>query len=124
MQDGKPVILCIDDDPDVRITLRAVLQAAGYQVAEAAGAEEGLRVYESVKPDLIIVDLMMEEVDSGTSFVRELALRNNTAPVCMLSSVGDELAMNVDAGALGLAAVLQKPVDPARLVAEIKARLP
>ena len=123
MKDGTHVILCIDDDPDVRIMLRSVLESAGYACVEAADGEEGLRVYKSSRPDLIIVDLMMEEIDAGTAFVRELALLNNSAPVCMLSSVGDELAMNVDAAELGLAAVFQKPIEPARLVADIRARL-
>ncbi|MFH1732237.1 MAG: response regulator [Planctomycetota bacterium] len=123
MQDGKYVILCIDDDPDIRVILRKVLEAAGHVCVVAAGAKEGLHAYKSVRPDLVIVDLMMEEIDSGAAFVRDLALLDNTAPVCMLSSVGDELAMNIDAESLGLAAVFQKPVDAARLVASVKAQL-
>ena len=72
MQDGKHVILCVDDDPDILLFLRTVLEASDYVVVEAATAEEGLRVYQEHQPDLLIVDLMMEEVDAGTSFVKEL----------------------------------------------------
>jgi two-component system chemotaxis response regulator CheY len=71
----------------------------------------------------VIVDLMMEEVDAGTSFVKELGLRHNEAPVYLLSSVGDALSITADYRALGLAGVLQKPVDPEQLLALLRAQL-
>lgn len=123
MKDGKTVILCIDDDPDILSYLRIVLESEGFVMAEAPSAEEGLRVYRESKPDLIIVDLMMEEVDAGTSFVRELRVLGNKAPIFMLSSTGDNLAMAVDVSTLGLAGVLQKPVSKERLLSLIKAKL-
>lgn len=123
MKDGKTVILCIDDDPDILSYLRIVLESEGFAMAEAPSAEEGLRVYRESKPDLIIVDLMMEEVDAGTSFVRELRVLGNKAPIFMLSSTGDNLAMAVDVSTLGLAGVLQKPVSKERLLSLIKAKL-
>jgi DNA-binding response OmpR family regulator len=123
MKDGKTVILCIDDDPDILSYLRIVLESEGFVMAEAPSAEDGLRAYKEKQPDLIIVDLMMEEVDAGTNFVRELRALGNKAPILMLSSTGDNLAMAVDTGELGLAGVLQKPVSKDRLVSLIKAKL-
>jgi len=123
MQDGKYVILCIDDDEDVRLCLKMLLEANGYVMAEAASAEEGLRVYKQVRPDLLIVDLMMEEVDAGTSFVKELQALGNRAPIFMLSSVGDNLNLATDYSTLGLAGVFQKPVDNDQLLAILKAKL-
>lgn len=123
MQDGKQVILCIDDDQDVLFYLKTVLEAGGYIVAEALSAEEGLRVYEESKPDLIILDLMMEEIDAGTSFVKELKALDNTAPILMLSSVGDNLNLAADYSSLGLAGVLQKPVDSDKLLSIVKSKL-
>ena len=123
MQDGKHVILCIDDDEDVLFFLRTVLEAAGYIVAEAATAEEGIEVYKKSKPDLLIVDLMMEEVDAGTSFVKEIRLLGNTAPVYMLSSVGDTLNMAADYASLGLAGIFQKPIESERLLTILDAKL-
>ena len=123
MQDGKHVILCIDDDPDVRCFLQAVLEPNGYVVAEAASAEDGLAVYKDAKPDLIIVDLMMEEIDAGTSFVKELQALGNTAPVYLLSGVGDGLNLLADYNSLGLAGVFQKPLDPDKLLAILKEKL-
>ena len=110
MQDGKYVILVLDDDPDILESLRVILEANGYAVASASSAEEGLRVYKSAKPDLLFVDLMMEEIDAGMTFVKEVRALNNTAPIYVLSSVGDNLSMMTDFSALGLTGVLQKPI--------------
>ena len=123
MPDTKRVVLCIDDDPDILSFLQVVLEAEGYQYAGAASAEEGLRVYDESDPDLIIVDLMMEEVDAGTGFVKELQRRRNEAPVFMLSSVGDNLVATTDYAALGLAGVFQKPLARRQLVSVLKATL-
>ena len=123
MQDGKNVILCIDDDPDILEYLDAVLTAAGYVVATAPSAEEGLKVYKEVSPELMIVDLMMEEIDAGTTFVKELRIIGNTAPIFMLSSMGDNLAETTDCSALGLSGVFQKPVDKEKMLTAIAAKL-
>jgi len=123
MKDGKHVILCVDDDQDMLDNLRVVLEANGYVMAEASSAEEGLDVYKEVAPDLLIVDLMMEEVDAGTSFVKEVRLLGNKAPIYMLSSVGDSLSMNTDYSALGLSGVFQKPISPDALIATLKKKL-
>ncbi|MCD6303934.1 MAG: response regulator [Planctomycetes bacterium] len=123
MQDGKYVILCADDDQDVLDTMRLVLEGNGYVMVEAATAEEAIRKYKETDPDLLIIDLMMEEIDAGASLVRELKALGNTRPVLMLSSVGDDLSGIVDAQQLGLAGVLQKPVDPNVLLDLLKAKL-
>ncbi len=123
MQDGKYVILYVDDDPDFLFAVRKVLEANGYLMVEAGTAEEGLRVYKDSKPDLVIADLMMEEVDAGTNFVKELRLLGNTAPVYMLSSVGDNLSMCTDYTKLGLAGVFQKPLNNDVLLKILKERL-
>ena len=123
MADAKRLILCIDDDPDILSVLQLVLEAEGYRFAGAASAAEGLRVCNSIRPDLIIVDLMMEEVDAGTSFVKDVALLGHNAPVFLLSSVGDNLSSTVDYASLGFAGVFQKPVMKQQLLAVIKSRL-
>ena len=123
MKDGKHVILCIDDDKDILDTLRIVLQENGYIMDEALSAEEGLKVYQEVQPDLIIVDLMMEEVDAGRNFVKELKIINNQAPIYMLSSVGNALTENINYAELGLTGVFQKPIDFDTLLTTLKTKL-
>jgi DNA-binding response OmpR family regulator len=123
MRNGKHVILCIDDDQDFLDTLRLVLETSGYVMEEAVSAETGLKRYKESTPDLIIVDLMMEEIDSGTNFVKELRLLGNTAPVYMLSSAGDQLFMVTDYTDLGLAGVFQKPIQPNVLLSTLREKL-
>jgi DNA-binding response OmpR family regulator len=123
MQDGKHVILCIDDDEDIRIILKTVLEANGYLVETAPTAEDGLRAYKKLPPDLIIVDLMMEEIDAGANFVKDLRVLGNKAPVFMLSSMGDNLSMTTDYSELGLAGVFQKPIENEKLLSILKAKL-
>jgi DNA-binding response OmpR family regulator len=123
MQHGKYVILVVDDDQDILESLRVVLEANNYTVATARSAEEGLRVYKASQPDLLILDLMMEEIDAGTSMVTQLRALGNTAPIYVLSSVGDSLYAATDPSALGLTGVFQKPIDPGMLLALLKTKL-
>ncbi len=123
MKDGKHVILYIDDDQDFLDAVRTILESNGYTMVEASSAEEGLKVYKETQPDFIIVDLMMEEVDAGTNFVKELRAMGNKSPIYMLSSVGDNLSISTDYAALGLNGVFQKPIEPATLLSVLKAKL-
>lgn len=123
MQDGKYVIMVIDDDPDFLAAMRMVLEANNYIMAEAQSAEDGLKSYKKIQPDLILVDLMMEEIDSGTNFSKELRLLGNKAPVFLISAAGDEMADNIDYAQLGFAGVFQKPIENKRLLSVIKAKL-
>jgi DNA-binding response OmpR family regulator len=123
MKDKQYVILYVDDDPDFRDSMRTVLEANDYHFVEAETGEEGLRKFESESPDLIILDLMMEEVDTGTSMVRDLKLAGCEAPIFVISSVGDALRESIDSGELGLAGILQKPVDFDDLLMLVKTKL-
>ena len=123
MSEKAPVILYVDDDPDYREVVRAILQGSGYEVVEASSGEEGLEVYQRTRPDLIIVDLMMEEVDTGARFAKELKLLGNTAPIYMLSSVGEGMNLSADHASMGLAGIFQKPISRTTLLSVIKQRL-
>lgn len=123
MRDGKQVILCIDDDEDVLLALRLVLEQNNYVMVEAPTAEEGLEKFKEEKPDLIVVDLMMEEVDAGASFVKEVKALGGSIPIYMLSSVGDQLNLSTDYASLGLTGVFQKPINSATLLKTLKKKL-
>ena len=123
MKDGKYVILCIDDDNDILESLRMILESNSYTMIGAFSAEDGLKEYKTHNPDFIIVDLMMESVDAGRNFAKELKLLNNTVPVYMLSSVGDSLAANVDFSDLNLNGVFQKPIDINTLLTTLRIKL-
>jgi len=117
------VILYVDDDQDFLDSMRVLLEANGYKMVEAGSAEEGLKVYRETNPDLIIADLMMEEVDAGTSFVKELRAMGNKAPIYMLSSVGDSLNMATDYQQIGVDGIFQKPINHDALLSVLRAKL-
>ncbi|MCF6286276.1 MAG: response regulator [Candidatus Hydrogenedentes bacterium] len=119
----KKTILTIDDDSDIRAALRIVLQAEGFTVGEASSGEEGLKIAQSIQPDAVIVDLMMEKVDTGQQVVQELRDSGYDKPIYLLSSAGDTVRYNIDAHALGLSGIFQKPIDPRMLVETLKAKL-
>jgi DNA-binding response OmpR family regulator len=123
MRDDKHVILYVDDDEDYRFAIRQILEAAGYEMVEASDGEEGLRVLREQSPDLVIVDLMMEEVDAGVALLSKIREVSNTLPVYLLSSVGDTLTMTTSAAELGFNGVFQKPIETERLMAVIQAKL-
>lgn len=123
MSDKKAVILCVDDDPDILSFLQIVLAGAGYTFVGAESAETGLRAFRAAAPDAVIVDLMMEEVDSGTGLVRDMRATGSRVPIFLLSSVGDSLNLLTDSVPLGLAGVFQKPLARQQLLAVLEATL-
>jgi DNA-binding response OmpR family regulator len=121
--DPKKVILAVDDDPETRSLLRMVLEQEGYSVGEAASGEEGLKTARRIMPDAIIVDLMMEEVDSGVQLARKLKEDGFTCPIFLLSSAGDTVQYNLDADEIGLAGIFQKPINAKTVLSVIRAKV-
>jgi len=118
----KRTVLYVEDDPDYREAVRAILESGGYEVLEAETAEEGLRVFKEFRPDVALVDMMMEEVDAGVNLVRELRAAGEEVDVFLLTSLGDALTMTKDFTDLGLAGVLQKPVRAEMLLALLRSK--
>lgn len=56
-------VLCIEDEPEMIELMRLILERSGYRVTGAIGGIEGLRVLETMRPDLILLDLMMSDLD-------------------------------------------------------------
>ncbi len=119
---GKTVLI-IDDDPDIRAATRIVLESAGFVVGEASTGEEGLKTARKINPDVILLDLMMETVDAGSKVSTQLKEAGFTAPIFLLSSVGDAVRYNIDAKELGLAGIFQKPIDHKTLLSTLRAEL-
>jgi len=120
---NQKTILIIDDDADLRASIRIVLEAAGFSVGEAAEGEEGLKIAEKIKPDAIIVDLMMETVDAGSKLSTSLKESGYDGPIYLLSSAGDAVRYNIDAKELGLAGIFQKPINHEVLINTLKTKL-
>ena len=116
-----PRVLVVDDSEVVRLAARMVLDGAGWEVAEAATAAEGLRAMESVDPDVVLLDLGLPDAD-GFSVLGEWKGTERTAwvPVVVLSGRSDhnEVSRLLLAGAQDY---LVKPFLPAELHARLVA---
>ena len=118
-----PRVLILDDDADFRRAIGGLLAASGFAVLTASNGREGLDLAKSSQPDLILLDVMMDERTEGFFTLQEIrrvpALRDT--PVIVVSSIyTDQPSFRVDphAGWLPASLFLAKPVDPVRLLEE------
>jgi len=116
-------VLIIDDDADLRASMRIVLEASGFSVGEAADGEEGIKIAERIQPDAILVDLMMETVDAGSKLSTHFKEKGFKVPIFLLSAAGDAVRYNIDTRELGLAGIFQKPIDHNVLIRTLKKQL-
>lgn len=79
--ENKKLILIIDDDPDILDTIRVILESNGFATAIAKSGKEGIDTAISKKPDLILCDMMMEHIDSGTKVAQEIRKMNSSVPI-------------------------------------------
>jgi len=114
-------ILVVDDEERLRSLLRVYLTQEGFHVLVAANGREALRVADQEKPDLIILDLMMPEVD-GYEFMRLYRERKHQVPVIMLTAKVEE-ADAVLGLEIGADDYVTKPFSPRLLVARVRAVL-
>ncbi|MDZ7330807.1 MAG: response regulator [candidate division KSB1 bacterium] len=113
-------ILIIDDDIDFREQARVVLEAHNYQVLEAEDGATGLNMIRDQKPDFILLDVMMEEVDTGVKLAENLANLNIKVPVVILSSFASAAAQVFDTSAVPVKDYLQKPLKSDELLALVR----
>lgn len=113
-------ILVVDDEPEIVKLVRAYLEAAGYRVATARDGREALQVTRHEKPDLIILDLTMPEMD-GLEFTRRLRQEKNT-PIIMLTARVEETDRIIGLE-LGADDYISKPFSPREIVARVRAVL-
>jgi len=117
-------VICIDDDKDILEACTVALEAKGHKVATAAGGEEGYNKAKAFKPDLIIMDVMMDNFTDG--FHTAYKFRNDAAlkyiPIMLLTSVNDHVAQkfdkNTDGEYLPVDAFVEKPLKPKDLAAK------
>jgi DNA-binding response OmpR family regulator len=117
-------ILIIDDEPELRLTIREALEAAGYEVEEAKNGIEGLNFHRRWPFDLIITDIFMPGKD-GLEVIKELRQKNEVLPVLAISGGGlfhadEALAVARQVGAND---VLQKPFALQQIVWSVESAL-
>ncbi|OGH00740.1 MAG: hypothetical protein A2600_11205 [Candidatus Lambdaproteobacteria bacterium RIFOXYD1_FULL_56_27] len=81
-------ILTVEDDVTIRMNLVSYLEDSGYEVLEASNGSEGVRVFERERPDLVLVDLHMPELD-GVSLLEQLRKLSSDTPLIVVSGASD-----------------------------------
>lgn len=113
-----PKILVVEDDATVRDLLRVLLQTEGYETVEAGDGLEGLLKAEFGKPDLMILDLMMPDVD-GERMLEQIHGDPNLSSVPVIIVSGKYEALDDMRQSLGDENVFAKPFEPSRLLARV-----
>jgi DNA-binding response OmpR family regulator len=114
-------ILIVDDDPDMVEAGRYVLEKQGHDVTSASNVEAGFKALTEGEPDLLILDVMMEEADDGLVFARKVRRHGLTLPILMLTSVNRAMGLSIgkDAEMVPVDEFVEKPVDPAVLISKV-----
>lgn len=129
---GKAKILMIDDDDDYRASTRALLEGEGYEVIEASSGWEGLTAAREQRPDLIVLDIMMDYLSEGYSVQQALKLSEEyrelrDTPVIMASSVEVDPASLFgwvgDTSAITPDAYMTKPLDIPKFLERVRSLL-
>jgi excisionase family DNA binding protein len=123
-QEAGPSVLLVDDDEAMRELVRTQLEREGYDVQEAASADEGLAAIESRKPELVLLDVMMPHVD-GWEMLRRIQERHGAGaiPVLMFSGQVDDAAQR-QAASGGASGFVGKGFDLDELVEQAKSIVP
>lgn len=130
MDKAKAKILVIDDDPDFLEAVTPILNSANYEVVTAKNPEEGKTKILTIKPDLILLDIMMDSLFDGFSLCHQVKTSKEfkelkDTPIIHVSAVKEMTGsrFQFEAGEQGMSApddYIDKPVKPEDLIARIE----
>lgn len=121
MNDEKPLILVIDDEPDIRELVQEILSDEGYQVIIAGDGEQARSLFLSRSPDLTLLDIWMPDID-GISLLKEFKQHQHNAAIVMMSGHGT-IETAVEATRLGASDFIEKPLSMAKLLRGVEIAL-
>lgn len=130
MTTPKKQILVVEDDPDQLDQLGLILKADGYDVVPAQGQAAGEEALLAAIPDLAILDLMMENLDSGFVLCHQIKRLYPGTPVILLTAVKSETGVDFRSGSkagggwIKADAMLDKPIRPEQLRTEVRRLMP
>lgn len=118
-------VLLVDDDPDFLEMHSAVLENKGYDVITAQSSKECIKKLEKVRPDIVVLDIMMEQFDSGFKACEKIKKKYRDLPVMILTSIGAQTGLDFSSNknileVSGADILLDKPVNPKQFIDEIE----
>ena len=118
------LIAIIDDDPDIIEASTLVLQSKGHKILTGVNSDQGYRIISENNPDLIILDVMMEEPDDGFFLAQKLRKEGFETPILMYTSVSKSIGFEYGAGEMvPVDDFVEKPISPDQLIAKVDALL-
>jgi len=116
-----PKIAIIDDDPDIIDASKIVLSSKGYEVITATNPDDGYKIVIEQKPDLIILDVMMNEPDDGFFLAQKFRREKIETPILMYTSVSKTLGLHFEAGEMvPVDDFVEKPISPETLIDKVE----
>ncbi|MEJ5285781.1 MAG: response regulator [Candidatus Kapaibacterium sp.] len=113
-------VAIVDDDIDIVDAVKLILTAKGFQVVSATNANDGLKLIETEKPDIILLDVMMEEPDDGFYLAMKLRKIGISTPIFLLTSVSKVTGFDYSGSeALPIEEFIEKPVQSDLLIEKI-----
>lgn len=117
-------IAIIDDDIDIVQATTMLLEAKGYNVVSASNVTDGFKLVDGEKPELIILDVMMDEPDDGFYMALKLRKKGINTPIIMLTSVSKALGLEFgNSETLPINEFLEKPVSPNVLLQKVSEQI-
>jgi two-component system cell cycle response regulator DivK len=120
MSTPKKLIFHVEDNPDNRLLVRRLLMAFGYQVAEAENATEALEALKTLRPDLILMDINMPDMDGYTLTIQIKSnpdLMNVPVIAITANAMKGDRERTLDAGCDGY---IEKPIDVDRFIDQVE----
>ncbi len=114
-------ILIVDDDPDITFATELFLKKAQHEVRSAANRAGGMKAIDDWNPDLIILDVMMDQPDDGIAMAQELRRQGCDTPILMLTSVSKVTGFTYgqDQELVPVDAFFEKPIEPEALLQKV-----
>lgn len=114
------LITVIDDDPDILETSTLVLKSKGHEVLTASNPVDGYKLITEKKPDLVILDVMMDEPDDGFFLAQKLRKEKITTPILMYTSVSKTVGFEYGSGEMvPVDEFVEKPITPNELIEKV-----
>lgn len=113
-------ILVVDDEQNIRLLLRTILELEGFDVVLASNGKDAVDVLKKEKPALMITDIMMPEMDGWELMKKVRDDLKSDIPIIALTVRSDPLSEKLSKQKYGVKAYLTKPFDKKQLVAEVK----
>ena len=120
-------IVIIDDDPEICDALSQILSQYGYEVFTALDTSKGYQLFVNTRPDLLILDIMMETMDEGLNFAFEIKKNDGAfgVPILIVSArppveKGYSRSLDEDLDWIHADIFMEKPIEPEELIHNVK----